>query len=125
MKIDFNTLRPCYWQSHNKDGRKFKALFHQLITIQRPVPGGLTIGSAPGVQLSTVYPAIELENGTIMVPRGFTIGSAPGGQLSTVYAAIELENGTIRYVDPYEITFIDNQFSGYCWPDDYEKESKK
>ena len=95
MKIDFNTLRPCYWQSHNKGSRKFKALFHQLVTIQRPVPGGLTIGSAPG------------------------------GQLSTMYAVIELENGTIRYVDPYEITFLDNPISDYCWPDDYEKESKK
>lgn len=86
MKIDFNTLRPCYWQSHNKDSRKFKALFHQIITIQRTVSGG---------------------------------------QLSTVYAVIELENGTIRYVDPYDITFLDNPFSDYCWPDDYEKESKK
>lgn len=86
MKIDFNTLRPCYWQSHNKGSRKFKAFFHQIITIQRTVSGG---------------------------------------QLSTVYAVIELENGTIRYVDPYDITFLDNPFSDYCWPDDYEKESKK
>lgn len=95
MKMDFNTLRPCYWQSCDKGSQKFKALFHQLITIQRPVPAGLTIGSAPG------------------------------GQLSTVYAAIELENGTIRYVDPYEITFIDNSFGDYCWPDDDKKENKK
>lgn len=86
MKIDFNMLRPCYWQSHNKDSRKFKAFFHQIITIQRTVSGG---------------------------------------QLSTVYAVIELENGTIRYVDPYDITFLDNPFSDYCWPDDYEKEIKK
>lgn len=89
-----NTLRPCYYQNQNKGSQKLKALFHQLTTIQRPVPGGLTIGSAPG------------------------------GQLSTVYAVIELENGTIRYVDPYEITFIDNLFGDYCWPDD-EKENKK
>lgn len=89
-----NTLRPCYYQNQNKGSQKLKALFHQLTTIQRPVPGGLTIGSAPG------------------------------GQLSTVYAVIELENGTIRYVDPYEITFIDNSFGDYCWPDD-EKENKK
>lgn len=94
MKMDFNTLRPCYWQSDDKGSQKFKALFHQLITIQKPVPAGLTIGSAPG------------------------------GQLSIVYAVIELENGTIRYVDPYEITFIDNSFGDYCWPDD-EKENKK
>lgn len=85
MKKDFNTLRPCYW--HNKGSQKFKALFHQLITIQK--------------------------TGTY------------GGQLSTVYAVIELENGTIRYVDPYDIIFLDNPFSDYCWPDDYEKESKK
>lgn len=83
-----NTLRPCYYQNQNKGSQKLKALFHQLATIQRPVPGGLTIGSAPG------------------------------GQLSTVYAVIELENGTIRYVDPYEITFLDNPFGDYCWPDD-------
>ena len=82
MKIDFNTLRPCYYQSHNKGSQKFKAFFHQIITIQRPVPRG---------------------------------------QLSTVYAVIELENGTIRYVDPYEITFLDNPFRDYCWPDDCEK----
>lgn len=48
MKIEFNKLRPCYWQSNNKGNQKFKAFFHQIITIQRPVPGGLTIGSAPG-----------------------------------------------------------------------------
>lgn len=94
MKINIDTLRPCYWHSHDKGYRKFKALFHQLITIQRPIPGGLTIGSTPG------------------------------GQLSTVYAVIELENGTIRYVDPYEITFFDNLFDDYCWPDD-EKEKEK
>ena len=94
MKIDFNTLRPCYCQNHNKGSQKFKALFHQFITIQKPIPGGLTIGSAPG------------------------------GQLSTVYAVIELENGTIRYVDPYEITFLDNPFCDYCWPDDGDEKRK-
>lgn len=65
MKINIDTLRPCYWHSHDKGYRKFKELFHKLVTIQRPVPGGLTIGSAPGGQLSTVYAVIELENGTI------------------------------------------------------------
>lgn len=86
-------LRPCYWKTYLKSSRKFKALFHQFITIQQPIEGGLTIGSAPA------------------------------GQLSMVYALIELEDGTLRYVSPYEITFLDNPFTDYAWPEEEKEEN--
>lgn len=87
-----NKLRPCYVEKNIKDAKKVKALFHRWVILQEVIGSGLTIGSAPG------------------------------GQISKCYALIELEDGSMRYIYPSDITFIDHPFTDYSWPEENKEE---
>ena len=57
------------------------------------------------------------DNAKVVAP-GNAIGSFPGGQISYTVAIVELENGKIEEFSPDYITFLDNAFQQYVFPDD-------
>lgn len=73
MKIEMEytyDYRPC-----EVDGQK--GIFHRWEDFQKPIDGGLTIGSHPA------------------------------GQFSRVYGIVEFETGEVKRVEPFKIVFMD------------------
>lgn len=52
-----------------------------------------------------------------VVPASVMIGGHPGGQVSMLFAVIEDKDGKVKRVRPQEITFTDNEFRNYYFPE--------
>ena len=49
--------------------------------------------------------------------QSILVGGPPAGQISRVIALIEDETGNIKAVEPEMITFTDNEFENYAFPE--------
>lgn len=52
----------------------------------------------------------------VVSPSPF-VGGHHGGQITGTFALIEDKNGNVKFVEPEAITFTDNEFRNYFFPE--------